>query len=410
MLRSSAIFLTLLLPALAQRHYTYVGNIGTDSATIAWGTTGTANTIGRDSKSHGKAIVRIGGNDVKEEEKNWVLIKGLHPDHDYPYEVILNGNTIGRGSVRTQPEKADKLAFLVIGDYGTGSREQHALAAVMADVVAQRLSTANPIRFVLTTGDNIYGKWRFRYYSTGDTDVRWEETFFAPYEKVLLHVPFYPTLGNHDGNGSEKQGDLGVYLDNFFFPGGRPARYYSFSFGGLADFFALDTTDNTETGPPRPAYGPDSEQFAWLKEELSNSKSLWRIAYFHHPPFVAGPRHVPLLEELRHIHEVLVKRDVNVVFNGHEHNFQFAERSQASGGILYVVSGSGGQLRSGKISGPAMVKQTMAGWARQRQFLLVEIQGRKMEIMPVGTEPIRVQGPDGKPLEMPIRVELKPAY
>ncbi len=33
-----------------------------------------------------------------------------------------------------------------------------------------------------------------------------------------------------------------AYLDNFFFPAPHPARYYRFSFGGLADFFALDST------------------------------------------------------------------------------------------------------------------------------------------------------------------------
>lgn len=177
--------------------------------------------------------------------------------------------------------------------------------------------------------------------------------------------------------------------------------------GSFAEFFALDTTDNSESGPPVPIYGPDSRQFEWLQDELAKSKALWKIAYFHHPPFVAGPRHDPVLNELRHVHDLLVRRGVQVVFNGHEHNFQFAQRGEASGGILYVVSGSGGQLRTGTIRPATMVKQTIEGWAPQRQFLLVEIENRSMKITPIGTEAIRVRGADGKRIEMPIKVDLK---
>ena len=99
-------------------------------------------------------------------------------------------------------------------------------------------------------------------------------------------------------------GDLTAYLDNFFFPAHVPSRYYRFSYGGLADFFALDTTANSESGPPRNAFEKDGEQFAWLKTNISESRTPWKIPYMHHPPFNAGPRHPSSAKDLEHFIEV----------------------------------------------------------------------------------------------------------
>lgn len=79
-----------------------------------------------------------------------------------------------------------------------------------------------------------------------------------------------------------------------------PARYYTFSFGGLADFFALDSTDNTESGPPAPQYGPHSPEFVWMQQAVMGSRAAGKIPYFHHPPFTAGPAHPSSFSELHH--------------------------------------------------------------------------------------------------------------
>lgn len=406
--RLATLFLLVAATAPAQRFYTYVGDIGADSVILAWGTTeGKGNTIGRASASHGAAVVRLAGREVTVEERNWVSITGLEPDREYPYEVLLNGRRIGQGSVRTHPINSDELTFMVIGDFGNASKQQREVAAVMAREVEKRRQTDNPVRFVLTTGDNIYGVWFLWYHRTGDRDKHWEKKLFQPYEPVLRHIPFYPTLGNHDGNSSEARGDLPVYLDNFFFPGGQPARYYAFSFGGLADFFALDSTWITESGPIAPAYEPDGAQFKWLNKALGNSRAPWKIPYFHHPPFTAGPNHPPSLDELRHFHDLFSQSGVRVVFNGHEHNLQFSERNDRTGGIQYVISGSGGELRSGRVSGPEMAAAAIAGWAPQHQFLVVEIRDREMKITPLGAEPIRVRGPEGNRVPMPMTLTIR---
>lgn len=401
--------LLLLLPTVnaAQRYYTYVGQIQTDSVLLAWGTTeGDGNTIGRESAPRGEVKVRIDGRTVSESQKNWVWVRGLDPDREYPYEVFLRSRKIGWGNVRTYPKTSHKLAFFVIGDFGNGRKPQYDVAAVMYKTLQERAGGDNPVRFVLTTGDNIYAYRVLGFFPTqsGDEDQHWEKKFFQPYEDMLRSIPFYPSLGNHDGDESESEGDLAVYLDNFFFPAPHPSRYYGFSFGGLADFFALDTT-SIRTQDGRPIYEKNGAQHRWLEQALSHSRAPWKIAYFHHPPFNAGPGHGPSLERLEHFVSLLGESGVQVVFNGHEHNFQWSEKNARTHGVRYVITGAGGELR------PADVRSNLepaniAAWAPAHHFLLVEIEASTMTVHVLGPQPVRIQDKDGNLVTPPFRVTL----
>ena len=398
-----------LLPLVlgAQKFHTYVGQIGATSALIAWGTTeSSGNTIGRASQSYGRAVVTIGGR-TQQTNQNWAVVDGLDPDTTYSYQVQINDKKIGEGSMRTYPERTDRLAFFVIGDFGNGSSMQYKMADVMRVEFERHRNSDNPVRFVITTGDNIYASMRMGslLLGSGDVDWHWETKLFQPYERLLAEIPFYPSPGNHDGNEGEHGEDLAVYLDNFFFPQNKPARWYTFSFGGLADFFALDSTGNTEQGPPRPAYAPDGEQFRWLVNALPRSQTRWKIPYFHHPPFNAGPGHPASLDDLRHFTALFERSGVKVVFNGHEHNLQFSAQDQATGGICYVISGAGAELRPASVI-PDMEKAHIAGWAGQNHFLLIEIRGEIMSITPISYEAMRVRDKNGRPVPLPIVVRL----
>lgn len=392
--------------AYGQKFYTYVGDLGSDHVLIAWGTTTGANTIGRSSPSHGPAVVRINGKNLQVSDKNWMVVSDLKPDTDYPYEVVVNGRSIGKSQIRTWPEKSEKLRFFVIGDFGSGDSSQRSVAALMVKEF-QRLSGDNPVRFVITTGDNIYGTFGFalRFNGSGDKDTHWDSRFFRPYAPILTHIPFYPSLGNHDGNETEAREDLPAYLDNFFFPAHIPSRYYRFSYGGLADFFALDSTTNSETGPPSPAYTKEGEQFKWLQTNMSDSRVPWKIPYMHHPPFNAGPRHPAVAQEMAHFLDVFKQTGVKVMFSGHEHNFQFSKRDSETGNIRYIVSGAGGELRSGDVK-EYMERSHIEGWAAARHFLSVEIEGKEMRVTPIFEVPMDVVSHEGKTIGMPLRITL----
>jgi hypothetical protein len=400
-------FFSMPAPLQAAKFYTYVGAIGTDHVLLAWGTTLGANTIGRTSKSHGRAEVTVGDQKLTVSDKNWAMVTGLEPDKEYEYEVRLSGSSIGKAKIRTWPLKSEKLRFFVIGDFGTGDRNQYRVAAAMAKEF-EKHNGENPVRFVLTTGDNLYGSLGFtlRFRDTGDEDSEWETKFYRPYEQVIARVPFYATLGNHDGNETEARGDLTAYLDNFFFPTPEPARYYRFSYGGHVDFFALDSTTNTEQGSPRPVYSPNSDQHKWLEKNLAASQVPWKVPYFHHPPYNGGPRHPAARNDLPHFIELFRKSGVRAVFTGHEHNFQYSQANDETGGVRYVVSGAGGELRAGDIRAE-MARAFIEGWAPQLHFASVEIDGKEMRITPISDQPVNVVGADGKKIEMPLKIELK---
>jgi len=395
--------LYLLFPALlcaAEPFTIYVGELGPTSALLAWGKKeGSGNRIGRDAHSYGRAVVRIGARTV-ETEKAWARVDGLQPDTEYDWSVEIGGQVAGKGHLRTWADKASRLAFLVIGDYGDASKAQYAIAHAMEELVKSRAAGPDPIRFVLTTGDNIYGTGfgGFRI-GSGSDDSDWWSRFFQPYAEILRRIPFYPTLGNHDGNESEKHADLPAYLDNFFFPGGEPRRYYRFQYAGLADFFALDSTRITATGPPQPAFLPDGPQSVWLREQLPQAKAPWRIAYFHHSLFNAGPEHDTEDNEthLKHWLQLFSDNGVQLTFQGHEHNFQASRVNDRSYHIRHFVTGSGGALREADVR-TRMDAANVEAWSPLNQFLLVEIRDGHIFVTPMGLKPIIPVDSAGRPV------------
>jgi hypothetical protein len=338
-----------------------------------------------------------------------VTVGDLDPDRDYTYDVSIGPTKIGAGQFRTWPAQSNKLVFFVIGDYGTGHEPQFSVARAMWEEFQRRAQTDNPVRFMLSVGDNIYGNintFLVGISHTGAEDKDWGPKFFGPYEPLLARIPFFGTLGNHDGNETESHRDLAAFLDNFPFPGGKPGRYYAFTFGGLAKFVGLDSTKNTESGPPRPFFLEDGRQFQWMKTEFAKPHPEWIIPYYHHPIFNAGPFHPASQHDLQHWLDLFGNSGVKVSFSGHEHNFQVSEANARSHGIRFVVSGAGGELRPGSVQS-VMKQANIAYWAPQNHFLVVEIDGKTMTITPVSFVPMQVHDANGQLAKLPITVQLR---
>ncbi len=407
MIRTLAFVFLAALTADAQKFYTYVDDLGPDYIELAWGTADGHNTIGRSAPSKGEATVEIAGRKLVT-RANQLTVGNLTPDHSYTYRVSIGENKIGEGEVRTWASKSQSLVFFVIGDFGTGRAPQYLIARAMWDEFQKRAKTDNPVRFILSMGDNIYGSiagFLGGALHTGADDADWATKFYAPYEPLIAHIPFFPSLGNHDGNETERQGDLAAILDNFPYPQDKPARYYKFTYGDLAEFYSLDSTKNTESGTARPAYLEDSAQFHWMQVEFAKPHLAWVIPFFHHPPFTGGPLHASSLEQLQHWVKLFAASGVKVVFNGHEHNFQVSEASDRTSGISFIVSGAGGELRTGNIEGK-MKRSGMRAWAPENHFLVVEIEGKTMNVTPVSFEPTKVVDDDRNPVKLPISITL----
>jgi predicted phosphodiesterase len=233
------------------------------------------------------------------------------------------------------PMKANSVRFAVIGDQGSGAREQYEIGAQMA-----AFHRKFPFTFAITLGDNMYGAERPQDYA---------KKFELPYKALLdAKVDFYASLGNHD--------DPNQRLYKPFNMGGR--SYYTFKKGNIR-FFALDSNYM------------DPTQMAWLESELKNSGSDWKIPFFHHPPYSSGMHGSQT--DLRSIIEPLfIRYSVDVVFTGHEH---FYQRIKPQKGIYYFVSGAAGKLRRGDLRRSEL---TEVGNDRDYSFMLVEVTDKEM--------------------------------
>ncbi len=391
------LLLLLALPLLAVPR-AYVANLGPTHVTFAWGETDGQNTIGYSGSGLGPVELRLGSTTFSTSAP-WYRVDGLRPDTPYDWQLTRQGQPLASGRIQTWPAQATSLTFFVIGDWGNASRAQRDLA-LRLEAERQRLeSSGQPVRFILSTGDNIYGR--------GAHDRDWETRFFAPYSDTLRHIPFYAVPGNHDGNESESSADLPAYLDNFFSPTGRLSRWYHFTFGGLAEFFALDTTTNQHPGPPAPVYLPDGEQSRWLAQQLTAPALPWRIAFLHHPFFTAGPRHTPFLTKAPHWLDAFSRHGIAAVFAGHEHNLQFSERNAATRGIQFVVSGAGGEQRRSSVRS-RMAANSIAAWSPSVHFLIVHLTPAEISIQPITLDGRPPVDSTGQPVDLPLKIPRRP--
>ena len=242
----------------------------------------------------------------------------------------------------TVPNKPNgTLRFAVIGDSGTGDRNQYRLAKVFTDI-HQRF----PYEFVLMLGDNMYG---------GENSRDFQRKFEIPYKPVLdKGVKFYASLGNHDSTNQR--------MYKLFNMNGE--RFYTFRPKLGVRFFALDSNYMDRT------------QLQWLEKELAASGSDWKIMYFHHPIYSSGGRHGSDTALREQLEPLFLKYGVDVVMAGHEH---FYERLKPQKGIHYFISGGAGKLRRGDVGGQYTEKAFDQGY----HFMIFEIDGDQMHFQTI---------------------------
>jgi len=258
----------------------------------------------------------------------------------FPFRVGaqgLPGDHIAAPAASALPNVKDSIKFAVIGDTGTGGREQYQIGKLLNDARARF-----PYAFVTMMGDNMYG-------GQGPSDF--VKKFEMPYKPILdAGVNFYATLGNHDDP-----------AQRFYKPFNMDGkRYYSFRKGDV-EFFVLDSTYMAPI------------QVSWLKDVLPKSNAKWKIPYMHHPIYSSGAKHGSE-EDLRALIEPLFRDNgVDVVLAGHEH---FYERVKPQKGIFYFTEGGSAKLREGNIRvGSAMTEK---GFDTDNSFMLVEIDKDQM--------------------------------
>jgi tartrate-resistant acid phosphatase type 5 len=226
---------------------------------------------------------------------------------------------------RVIPEK-QPLHFVALGDFGSGDKNQLAVANALA-----LRNRQEPFDFGISLGDNFY---RCGVSNSKDPDwkSRWEDLY------TPLGIPFFASLGNHDyghppiicpGRGASP--DAEVKYTEFSKSWRMPARYYTFV-AGNARFFAIDTE------------GWSSAQLTWLKKTLMETQNelnvQWRIVYGHHPMYTSGvhlnQRRIGQLR--RELAGLFKQTKIDLYIAGHDHDMEHLRAD----GIEYLICGAGG--------------------------------------------------------------------
>jgi tartrate-resistant acid phosphatase type 5 len=245
----------------------------------------------------------------------------------------------GNGGDQTRP--SDVVRFVAMGDTGSGSAKQLAVAGAI-----DTLCAAEGCDFVVLLGDNLYPDG-----ADGIHDPIWRERFERPY--AAIDLPFHAILGNHD---------YGIHGDDFSrginevrYTGHSPrwqmpATHYTMRHGPVG-FVAIDTNSilwDDLTG---------GDQRAWWPDALAEvGDAPWIVTLGHHPYRSNGKHGNAGTYDLGDDHrsdegsgarvkaffDERVCGQVDVYLAAHDHNRQWLDAPEACGGTELVVSGAGG--------------------------------------------------------------------
>jgi len=229
-----------------------------------------------------------------------LTIEGCKPATRYSYTVEPGGRT---GSFKTSPEGDADLFFVAWGD----SRSYYDKLARISELVAKDQPS-----FTVHSGDLV---------DDGTVDDDWDR-FFEAAAPLLRTGAIWPSIGNHDYGAKQ-------YFDLFVLP--EPESWYTFT-AGPAQFFILDSN-----WTPR----RDPKQIAWFAEEVKKSRARFKFVVCHHP-LVSSPDDDFVFDKEWSMYglfgKALEEANVAAVFQGHNHNYQRAERK----GVIYITTGGGG--------------------------------------------------------------------
>jgi hypothetical protein len=307
-----------------------------------------------------------------------------------------------------------RFSFIVYGDTrssedGLELQFEHSLVVqAMLDSIAARRSTADPLRFVLQSGDAVVN---------GGDPRQWNVSFVTLINRLTTEggLPYYLAAGNHDVTSAQSLNDpsrragLANYLQamaELIPPNGGTRRlsgYPTYAFGyGNAFVIAFDSN-----------IADDQKQFDWVKgqlEGLDRRRYTTVVAFFHHPVFSSGPhggrRVEPPTAILRAKWMPLMRRHhVRLLFAGHDHLYEhWIERYYDASGwhrLDQIVSAGGGAPLYNYTGEPALPSYLRAGAVdsvrlehavrpgalpsdNPYHFLIVHVDGDKLSLEVIG--------------------------
>lgn len=328
-------------------------------------------------------------------------VSDLEPNSLYEYEVAAReGDDAGAtrvlfsGKARTARPAGETFRFAMVSDTHIGSDlsysnqgDELVYAAICAEIEQEDPD------FLINLGDLLdYHQFGF---NQPPPTAEISRAAYMNYRNAMGNlagkVAHFSVVGNWDGENGEftteqimrSRDTRMLYVPNpnpqTYPEGGSPAQdYYAFTWGD-ALFVVLNVQTYTTTphlligeGESAEDWTLGSEQLAWLRKTLTESKAKWKFTFIHHTvggnagnlansTYGRGGGRAAYVGEQAEIHQLMLDTKSTIFFHGHDHVFV----DMIVDGLHYSDPGSAGapwkfeQAETGY-----EVYWTESGWSR----------------------------------------------
>ena len=295
------------------------------------------------------------------------LLNDLAAGSTFTYRVLRNGKEVFTATAQSPKNAEQSYRFVVFGDVGAGTIE--------AKEIANAVYKSKP-DFIVIPGDIVYDHGLIADYNTKFWPIYNADKVDSVGVPLMRSVPFVAAVGNHDADSRDldKAPDALAYFyywdqplngyasreggatlpvlngseaNKKAFFAGAGTRYpamtnFSFNYGN-AHWLVLDADNYVDWN--------DSLLTDWVKKDLANAQSAtWRFVTYHHPGFNSSIEHYEQ-QQMRALAPVFEKGNVDIVFNGHVHNYQrsFPMYFKPVGKGTLLVGGKDNKTQRGRI-------------------------------------------------------------
>jgi acid phosphatase type 7 len=201
-----------------------------------------------------------------------------------------------------------------------------------ADIATGNLIDARPNARVFTAGDNAYHD---------GTPTEFQQRYHPAWGSFKNRTS--PTPGNHDWNTQNAQGYRSYFGNVAGLRTVSPNTWYVYNLGAWR-IYALDSESSMAAG---------SAQYTFVQQDLNMNRRACMAAIWHHPIASSGQHgNEGNAREMFALMDLAVN-DVDLVINGHDHNYERFAKINANGdpdpaGIREIIVGTGGTKLRGK--------------------------------------------------------------
>jgi predicted phosphodiesterase len=265
-------------------------------------------------------------------------LQNLIAGEDFTYRVVHNSKLIFESKAHAPKAKNQNYSFAVIGDIGALTKDQRKLATIMNDL--------NP-DFVAVPGDIVYESGLIENYTQKFWPIYNAEITDSMGAPLMRKIPFIAAVGNHDAE--DRDMDKTPTALSYYYFWEQPLNGLNLQEGSsmVPVLKGSDKNKNAFYKAAGKAYPmmtnfsynyanahwtvidadtyvdwTDTTLLNWVKNDLNNAKDVkWHFVLFHHPGFNSSTVHFEQ-QHMRLLSPIFEAGNVDVVFNGHVHNYQ----------------------------------------------------------------------------------------